>query len=237
MKLEIMELSLHEFADGATLAEKLADQVAYRLAAAIEAKGSASLAVSGGSTPKKFFQALSGRKIDWPKVTVTLVDERFVPADSPRSNHLLVQQNLLRNEASAARFIPLFHDCPSVDEAAATATQETASIGNPFDLVILGMGGDGHTASFFPHGNHLGEALDEAGPRCVMPMEAEGADEPRLTFSFSSLTDAGLLVLHIEGDAKKEVLKTAQSGTDETEMPIRAVLNRAASPVEIYWAP
>tara|TARA_R110002051_G_scaffold2845_4_gene14860 strand:+ start:3109 stop:3822 length:714 start_codon:yes stop_codon:yes gene_type:complete len=237
MKLETMELSLHEFADGATLAEKLADQVAHRLAAAIKVKGSASLAVSGGSTPKKFFQALSGRKIDWPKVTVTLVDERFVPADSPRSNHLLVKENLLRNEASSARFIPLFHDRPSVDEAAATATQETASIGNPFDVVILGMGGDGHTASFFPHGNHLSQALDEQGPRCVMPMEAEGADEPRLTFSFSSLTDAGLLVLHIEGDAKKDVLKTAQSGTDEAEMPIRAVLNRATSPVEIYWAP
>ncbi len=237
MKLETMELSLHEFADGATLAEKLADQVAHRLAAAIKVKGSASLAVSGGSTPKKFFQALSGRKIDWPKVTVTLVDERFVPADSPRSNHLLVKENLLRNEASSAQFIPLFHDRPSVDEAAATATQETASIGNPFDVVILGMGGDGHTASFFPHGNHLSQALDEEGPRCVMPMEAEGADEPRLTFSFSSLTDAGLLVLHIEGEAKKDVLRTAQSGTDEAEMPIRAVLNRATSPVEIYWAP
>ncbi|MFN7104680.1 MAG: 6-phosphogluconolactonase, partial [Pseudorhizobium sp.] len=237
MKLDPVELSLHEFADGATLAEKLADRVAHRLTAAIEARGSASLAVSGGSTPKKFFQALSGRKIDWPKITVTLVDERFVPADSPRSNHLLVKENLLRNEASAARFIPLFHGCPSADEAAKLATQETASIGNPFDVVVLGMGGDGHTASFFPYGNHLSDALDEEGPRCVMPMEAEGADEPRLTFSFSSLTDAGLLVLHIEGEAKKDVLKTAQAGTDETEMPIRAVLNRAVSPVEIYWAP
>lgn len=237
MKLETTELTLHEFADGATLAEKLADQVAHRLAAAIEAKGGASLVVSGGSTPKKFFQALSTRKIDWAKVIVTLVDERFVPLDNPRSNHLLVRQNLLQNEASGAQFIPLFYDCPSADEAARTATQETARIGSPFDVVILGMGGDGHTASFFPHGDHLQQALDTNGPRCVMPMEADGADEPRLTFSFSSLTDAGLLVLHIEGEAKKDILKAAQSGTDENEMPIRAVLNRAASPVEIYWAP
>ncbi len=237
MKLKATELTLHEFADGAILADKLADQVAHRLTAAIEAKGGASLVVSGGSTPKKFFQALSTRKIDWAKVTVTLVDERFVPVDHPRSNHLLVRQNLLQNEASAARFIPLFHDRPSAEDAAVAATQETARIGSPFDVVILGMGGDGHTASFFPHGNHLLQALDTEGPRCIMPMEAEGADEPRLTFSFSSLTDAGLLVLHIEGEAKKDVLKQAQSGTDETEMPIRAVLNRAASPVEIYWAP
>ena len=95
-----MDTHIHEFADGATLAEKLADQVAHRLAAAIEARGEASLAVSGGSTPKKFFQALSKREIDWDKVTVTLVDERFVPADHPRSNHLLVKDNLLQDKAS-----------------------------------------------------------------------------------------------------------------------------------------
>lgn len=237
MKAEMMELPLHEFADGQVLAEKLADQVAQRMAAAIEASGGASLAVSGGSTPKRFFQVLSLRDINWEKAAVTLVDERFVPADSPRSNHALVRDNLLQNKAAAARFIPLFHNCSGADEAAAIATRETAGIGNPFDVVILGMGGDGHTASFFPHGDNLAKALDASGPRCVMPMEAEGADEPRLTFSFSSLTDAGLLVLHIEGQAKKDVLLKAQSGTDENEMPIRAVLNRAVSPVEIYWAP
>ncbi|MCJ8520820.1 6-phosphogluconolactonase [Pseudorhizobium tarimense] len=231
------ELSLHEFADGPTLADKLAAQVAHRLSSAIEANGKASIAVSGGSTPKKFFQALSARDVDWQKVTVTLVDERFVPVDNPRSNHALVRDHLLQNKAADAQFIPLFHQCPNADEAASIATREAAEIGNPFDVVILGMGGDGHTASFFPHGDHLAKALDANGPRCVMSMEAEGADEPRLTFSFSSLSDARLLVLHIEGEAKKDVLKKAQDGTDETEMPIRAVLNRAASPVEIYWAP
>lgn len=237
MKADAMETHIHEFADGSVLAEKLADQVAHRLAAAIEQRGRASLAVSGGSTPKKFFQALSTRDIDWGKVSVTLVDERFVTADNPRSNHLLVSDYLLQDKASAAQFVPLYHDCPTVEDAAAAATKETAAIGHPFDVAILGMGGDGHTASFFPHGNNLAQALDADTPRCVMTMEAGGAEEPRLTFSFSSLTDAGLLVLHIEGEAKKTVLEQAQNGIDETEMPIRAVLNRAVSPVEIYWAP
>lgn len=232
-----MDTHIHEFADGATLAEKLADQVAHRLAAAIEARGEASLAVSGGSTPKKFFHALSKREIDWDKVTVTLVDERFVPADHPRSNHLLVKDNLLQDKASAARFVPLYHDCPTVEEAAEAATKEASAVSGPFDVAILGMGGDGHTASFFPYGNNLAKALDAGIPRCVLTMEAGGAEEPRLTFSFSSLTDAGLLVLHIEGETKKTVLAQAQNGSDETEMPIRAVLNRAVSPVEIYWAP
>src|SRR3546814_4627005 len=101
MKVEPMEPQLREFSDGAALAETLADHVAGRLVAGIAARGTASLAVSGGSTPKKFFQALCRQEIDWSKVTVVLVDERFVPADNPRSNHLLVRENLL--QANAAR--------------------------------------------------------------------------------------------------------------------------------------
>jgi 6-phosphogluconolactonase len=99
------------------------------------------------------------------------------------------------------------------------------------------MGGDGHTASFFPGGSRLSEALDAATPRGVMTMQAEGAGEPRLTFTFSSLQDARLLVLHIEGDGKKEVLAKAEAPGDEAEMPVRSILRRAASPLQIYWAP
>jgi 6-phosphogluconolactonase len=232
-----MASTFHEFADGADLATALAEKVAEQLSAAISKKGAASIAVSGGSTPKRFFEALSSKDLDWTKVTVTLVDERFVPADSPRSNHLLVATHLLKDKAAATTFIPLYHEAETIDAAAEIATGKTASIGNPFDVAILGMGGDGHTASFFPRGNHLAKALDLSTPRGVMTMAAEGAGEERLTFTFSSLSDAHLLVLHIEGQEKKDVLAKAEAGTDETDMPIRAVLNRAVSPLEIYWAP
>lgn len=232
-----MTATMHAFANGAELAGKLADRVTSALASAIEARGAASLAVSGGSTPKAFFQVLSGQPLDWEKVTITLVDERFVQADNPRSNHLLVNTNLLQGKAKAARFLPLFHEAGSPEAAAKLATAETASIGNPFDVVILGMGGDGHTASFFPGGNNLKTALDPKTPRGIITMEAPDAGEERLTFTFSSLQDARLLVLHIEGESKKEVLAKAQSAGDEAEMPIRAVLRRATSPIEIYWAP
>ena len=232
-----MTANMHAFANGAELAGKLADKVAETLSAAIATRGSASIAVSGGSTPKAFFQALSSRSIDWDKVTVTLVDERFVPADNPRSNHLLVQENLLKDKAAAARFLPLYQAAASVEEAAVIATEETKAIGHPFDVAILGMGNDGHTASFFPGGSNLNTALDPNTPRGIITMEAEGAGEPRLTFTFSSLQDARLLVLHIEGEGKKDVLAKAEAAGEETEMPIRAMLRRAASPVEIYWAP
>jgi 6-phosphogluconolactonase len=232
-----MTANMHAFANGAELAGKLADKVAETLSAAITARGSASLAVSGGSTPKAFFQALSSRPLDWSKVTITLVDERFVPADNPRSNHLLVNENLLKDKAAAAAFVPLYQAVASVEDAATIATQQTAAIGNPFDIAILGMGNDGHTASFFPGGNNLAKALDPATPRGIITMEAQDAGEPRLTFTFTSLQDAGLLVLHIEGQGKKDVLARAEAPGEESEMPIRAVLRRAASPVQIYWAP
>lgn len=232
-----MTTRMHEFADGAALAEALATAVADALAAGIEARGEASIAVSGGSTPKAFFKALSGKPIDWTRVTVTLVDERFVPADNPRSNHLLVNDNLLKDKAAEARFLALYHPADDADAAADLATRETAGIGKPFDVVILGMGTDGHTASFFPGGNRLAEALSGETPRGVMTMEAEGAGEPRLTFTFTALEDARLLVLHIEGQEKMDVLAKAEQGTDEAEMPVRAVLNRATTPVDIYWAP
>ena len=232
-----MSARLHEFKDGATLAEALADKVAGALADAVAARGRATLAVSGGSTPKAFFKALATRAIDWAKVTVTLVDERFVPADNARSNHLLVAGNLLQDKAKAAGFLPLYRQADSAEEAARIATADAAALGHPFDVAILGMGTDGHTASFFPGGNRLAEAISPDTPRGVITMEAEGAGEPRLTFTFASLQDARLLVLHIEGQGKKDVLAAAESDGPEADMPIRAVLRRAATPVDIYWAP
>lgn len=232
-----MATTMHAFADAAELARNLADKVVASLSSAIASRGTASFAVSGGSTPKQFFQELSTRDLDWSKVTITLVDERFVPADSDRSNHLLVAANLLQGKAKAAKFQPLYQAAPSVEDAAKLATDATRTIGNPFDIVILGMGGDGHTASFFPGGSNLAVALDPKTPRGVITMEAEGAGEPRLTFTFSSLQDARLLVVHIEGQGKKDVLDKAEGDGEEADMPIRAILRRAASPVDIYWAP
>jgi 6-phosphogluconolactonase len=232
-----MTRALHAFETSAALAEALAKAVASALAAGIASRGSASIAVSGGSTPKAFFKALSAEPLDWGKVTITLVDERFVAPDSDRSNEKLVRDNLLVGQAAAAVFQPLYYPTATAEEAAATATKEMAGLGHPFDVAILGMGGDGHTASFFPGGSRLAEALDAETPRGVMTMQADGAGEPRLTFTFTSLSDARLLVLHIEGAAKKTVLETAEGDGPETEMPIRAILRRAATPVAIYWAP
>jgi 6-phosphogluconolactonase len=232
-----MAYHFNTFENGAALAQALAGKVAETLAGAIAARGEASLAVSGGSTPKAFFRALSIKDIAWNKVTITLVDERFVPETSDRSNHKLVLEGLLQNEASKAKFIPLYHAVADVEDAAFAATSDAKRIPRPFDVVILGMGGDGHTASFFPGGNHLEMALNPKTPRGVITMEAQDAGEPRLTFTFSALQDARLLVLHIEGQAKSPVIEKALAEGKDSALPIGRVIANAAADTEIYWAP
>jgi len=225
------------FASGADLAEALATRVASALAEAVSARGEAAIAVSGGSTPKAFFKALSAKDIDWKKVVITLVDERFVPPESERSNHALVSAMLLKDKAAAAKFLPLYHAIADAEDAAFAATSDAKRLPRPFDVVILGMGGDGHTASFFPGGDHLEQALNPRTPRSVITMRAESAGEPRLTFTFSSLQDARLLVLHIEGEAKKPVIDEALAQGAAGPLPIARVIANAASDTEIFWAP
>jgi 6-phosphogluconolactonase len=218
-----MIVSERSFADGGTLAHALAGDVATALQKAIDAKGHAVLAVSGGTTPKRFFAALSNCDLPWDRITVTLVDERQVDESSERSNARMVRQCLLTNRAAAARFVPL-HRNPDAGKT------------GPFDAAVLGMGSDGHTASFFPGGDRLAEALDPHSRERLIVIAAPGAGEPRLTFTLPALLEASLLCLHIEGAEKRKVLEEALKPGPVEAMPVRAIL-RAAKPVVLYWCP
>ena len=189
------------FADRQQLAAALADHVAARLTKAIAARGTALLAVSGGTTPARFLAALSLIPIAWDKVTVTLVDERFVPPSSPRSNAGLVSASLLRSKAAAARFVPLYHEAASIEDAAAWDSEALQSLAWPLDVVVLGMGGDGHTASFFPDADNLAELLDPSSQRIVLPVHAQSAGEPRLSRRNGRLC---LLRAHVEPVRQEE---------------------------------
>lgn len=231
-----MAIEWHDFASGAELAVALAAQIAARLAEAVRANGQAVLAVSGGTTPVKLFEALSQHDIDWASVTVTLVDERFVPPEDGRSNERLVHTHLLKDNAGKAKFVGLYNPAMVAETAAIAAANRIDALPRPFDVVILGMGTDGHTASFFPGGDRLDQAIDPQGKALVLPMLAEGAGEPRLTLALPVIAEARFIVLHVEGAAKREVLARALEGGEEPEMPVRAVFNHAQTPVHVFWA-
>jgi 6-phosphogluconolactonase len=231
------QIEHHDLASPQEFAGALADKVAGELEAAIAARGHATLAVSGGSTPVRFFEALSDKAIDWTKVTVTLVDERFVPPDHERSNEGLVGRHLLKGKAGKARFTGLWREGEGADAAAEEAALDISRLPTPLDVAVLGMGMDGHTASFFADAENFDLLTDPLCPKPVLPVQAVSAGEPRLTLTLPLIAQARFLVLHIEGAQKAEVLDRALGDASARELPIRAVLDHAVGPLQIFHAP
>ncbi len=226
------------FPDRTTLTTALADAVCEQLGRAIASRDRASLAVSGGSTPKPLFEALSRRELAWEKVTVLLVDERWVAPADPDANEHLVRGSLLQNRAAAATFIPMKSSAahPEQDEDACSGRLRPFF---PLDLVLLGMGNDGHTASLFPGAARLAEALTPAGDKgkICMAMTPPAAPHARMTLTLAALLNSRAIFVHIVGAEKKAVLDQALGSGPAEEMPIRAILRQDQVPVRIFWAP
>ena len=232
-----IEFQRCDFADGEDLALELAEWTAGRLRAAIAERGVALLVVSGGKTPARFFEALSSMPLDWTRVEITLADERRVADDSPRLNARLVRDALLRNRAIVARFTPLADARISESQELVAASARIARLPLPADVVVLGMGDDGHTASWLPGARGLAEAMDPGARQLVAPIEAVGEYEPRLTLTGRVILRAKAIALQIEGEDKLSAFAAALDRGPEEDMPIRAVLQRGGDRVTVFSAP
>ncbi len=220
------------------LADRLARAVATDIKTDIDQRGSALIALSGGTTPKLFLKQLASMDLAWDRVTVTLVDERWVPETDDRSNARFIKSELLHGAAANAAFIPLYVNAATPEEGLANSLKNIADLHQGgFTAVILGMGADGHTASFFPGGDNLIEAIELNSNNLLYTMRAPDAGEPRLTFSLSALLETKALYLHIEGAEKLAVLNQARMAGPAEEFPIRAVLRQDRIPTRIFWCP
>jgi 6-phosphogluconolactonase len=223
----------HDFASSPLLADALAVNVAERLRAAIEKQGVATLVVSGGRSPVMFFQCLARQVLDWSKVVISLADERWVPVEHVDSNAGLLKRYLLVGAVAKARFVSLYTTTASLEQAAEDADSILSEL-PPIDVLILGMGDDGHTASLFPNSPNLAEALALDGSRRCLPMMAPSVPRQRLTMSRALLASARFTLLSVQGEGKLNTLRAALAGDDIAEMPIRAFLH---TPLDIYWCP
>ena len=226
------QVTLIEAESRQALTQQLADAIATQLSDAIDARGVASLAVSGGSTPVPLFQALSKKPLQWDKIIVTLVDDRWVAPDHADSNEALVRTHLLQNEAAQAPFIP--HYQPGLPAAAGVAPlcKKLSVIDGPLTTVILGMGNDGHTASLFPCSSQLELALNS--DRDCEATKPTTAPHSRMTLTPKRLFNSEHRILHICGEDKLETLSKALGINNPKVMPIALF---AQQPLTIYWAP
>ncbi|SEN10396.1 6-phosphogluconolactonase [Pseudomonas sp. ok272] len=226
-------VNAHGFRSPALLAEGLANEVAEQLRNAISARGAATLVVSGGRSPVAFFQSLAKQGLDWSKVVVSLADERWVPVEHADSNAGLLKRHLLQGVAAKAQFLSLYSAAASLEEAAQRAERLLEEL-PAIDVLVLGMGDDGHTASLFPGSPNLEMALQADGTRRCWPMLAPTVPHQRLTMSRALLASAQVTILSICGQSKLTTLNAALAGDDVAAMPIRAFLQPT---LEIYWCP
>ena len=227
----------HEFADQQGLRQILSQRICSDLQKAIEERGKASLVVSGGSTPVPLFTVLSEISIRWDRVYITLADERWVEVRDRDSNEASVRKHLMRNQAEAAHFHGLKNGHTSAVDGESECGEELARFPVPFDIVILGMGPDGHTASLFPGANRLSDALDMSSERLCMAITPVTTPHDRMTLTLPALLNSHQIYLHLSGEEKRAVYERAMRGDSVEEMPIRAVLHQDKVPVDVYWAP
>lgn len=224
-------------ADPDALARACADAIAADLATAIDARGMATLLLAGGTTPAPMFRILAAAPLDWSRVIVAQVDERFVPPDSAQSNARMIRETLLTGQADAARFVPLWREAADLAAAADAADAAMAALPRPWDVVLLGMGDDGHFASLFPGSAQLAEGLSPDNRRLCIAVEAHvpAPKEPRLSLTLNALLDARHILLMIRGEKKRVVVEAARAGN--ADLPIHAVLAQSHAPLSLFWSP
>ena len=222
------------------LTAELSATLEQSLVQGIETSGRAVLMVSGGSSPAPAYKHLSNLALDWAKIDVAMVDERWVDAEHEKSNEAFIKSTLLQNHGAAANFITMKNSADTAQQGSGECEAAYQQLKRPFDVTILGMGPDGHTASLFPHANGLEFGLTTSDLVCAInaiESDVTGCITERMTLTLAAIAQSKVVKLLISGEEKLAVYKAAKAGGDVNDMPLRAVLNHPTINIEVYWAP
>ena len=224
------------FTDNDSLLDALVARIAMQLRKGIALRSVASLAVSGGRTPEPLLRRLAAEELDWSRVKVTLTDERWVPDDHADSNARLVHNTLFQGDARQAEFIPLYQAGADPYIAAPAVNARLQQLALPLDVVVLGMGDDGHTASWFPGAAELDRALQAPDEERCCAITPPTAAHSRMTLTLPMVLKARLLLLYIVGQNKLQTLQRAKVDGPVEELPVRALLHQSETALQIYFA-
>lgn len=231
---------LAEFKTASDMASALASQISKIISSAINRRGSALIAVSGGSTPECLYRTLSKHPLPWDKVTAVLVDERFVPPDHLDSNERFVRHTLAQNHASKIKIMGLWQDGLSLQDASREASRRVDKLSYPPDATILGLGLDGHTASWLPGARGLEDVISGQGASVSAiiskPSDLAGPHGERLSLSLAMISKSSKIFLVFYGRAKRAVWMEALSGSDTDDLPVRALF-KCRNDIVSAWAP
>ena len=217
-----------------SLASDLSHSIGKILTETIKTRGRASMALSGGITPIPLFKELSLLNIDWMKVDLTLTDERWVDPKNKNSNELLVRTYLIKNKASKVNFIPLKNASKTAKDGKKNSEEMLKNITLPFDVIVLGMGSDGHTASLFPCSDELPDAMNLNNLNYLISISPKSAPYQRISLTAKMIIDAKNVFLHLNGSNKLHTLENAMELKNSSKTPIYAFLE---SGLNIYWSP
>ncbi len=225
-----------EHGDASRWASAIAGITADALRADLAVGDGARLLVSGGTTPAPVYRELTLHGLDWGRVRVALVDERWLPPGDADSNAELVRDTLLDGPAAAARFEPILMPDRNLDEAVRAANR----MSRPASIALLGMGPDGHTASLFPGASSLAQALASSDDYVSFDAggcAGAGAWPLRISITPVGLAKARHRLLLVRGEPKRRLLERAIAGDDPFELPVRALFALPGNPLQIHWCP